>query len=110
MAMYLTRARYSPAAFQGMVANPSDRGAAAKAMFEAAGIKLQSIYFSVSTGEVVCILEGTVQQMSVVEMVVMASGAFSYVDSDELVSMGDMHTAMRSAGPVAAKFRPANAK
>ena len=40
MSLYLTRAKYSQEAFKGMIANPSDREAAGKAMFEAAGIKV----------------------------------------------------------------------
>ena len=41
-----------------------------------------------------------------VGMVVMASGAFTIVESIELITMGQMMEAMKSAGPVAAKFRP----
>ena len=40
MSLYLTRAKYSQDAFKGMVASPSDREAAGRAMFEAAGIRL----------------------------------------------------------------------
>ena len=48
MALYLVRARYSPSAFQGMLAAPSDRGEAAKALFKALGIKTHEILFSIS--------------------------------------------------------------
>jgi len=53
MSLYLTRAQYSGAAFKGMVASPSDRGAAARVLFNAVGISPLSIYYSVSTGEIV---------------------------------------------------------
>ena len=38
MALYMTKATYSAAAFQGMLANPSDREKAARALFAAAGV------------------------------------------------------------------------
>ena len=56
MCLYLTRAQYSGAAFKGMVASPSDRAAAARVLFDAIGIRTHSIHYSVSTGEIVCIL------------------------------------------------------
>jgi hypothetical protein len=39
-------------------------------------------------------------------MVVLASGAFTDVESTELLTMGQMVEAMGSAGTVATKFRP----
>jgi uncharacterized protein with GYD domain len=39
MALYLVRSRYTPTAFQGMLAAPSDRGEAAKALFKSMGFK-----------------------------------------------------------------------
>jgi uncharacterized protein with GYD domain len=108
MATYLTRARYTAEAFRGMIANPHDRSAAAKSVFKAAGLKLSSVYFSPSTGEVVCVADGDGIQASALDMAVMASGAFSQVSSIELVSMADMHKAMQSAASVAKTYTPPN--
>ena len=59
MALYLARAKYSNAAFKGMVDSPQDRQAAAKKLFGALGVKMQNLYFSVSYAEIVAILEGS---------------------------------------------------
>ena len=42
MALYLARAKYSNAAFKGMVDSPQDREAAARKIFEAVGMTMQS--------------------------------------------------------------------
>ena len=50
MPMYLMRGKYSNSACKGMITNPHDRGAAAKAMFKVLGLKTHDILVSVSTG------------------------------------------------------------
>lgn len=108
MATYLTKAKYSNAACAGMVASPHDRGAAAKALFKAAGAKILTIYFEVSSGCVVVISEATAEQMAAIGLVVGASGAFSNVESTELISMADMLGAMTSAQGVAKRYAAPN--
>jgi len=104
MSLYLTRARYSPEACKGMLANPGDRSSAAKAMFEAAGIKLHHIWMT-GPGEVITIVEGNAVSGTAVSMVVMASGAFSEVDSVELITPDQHAEAMKLGGRVASKYR-----
>jgi uncharacterized protein with GYD domain len=106
MAMYLTRAKYSGEAFRGMIANPHDRGAVAKALFASAGMKLDSVYYSPSTGEVVCIGDGDGTKAATIEMVVMGSGMFTSVEAIELITTEAMHAAMKRAAEVAAQYRP----
>ncbi|MEN9763796.1 MAG: hypothetical protein RI906_3622 [Pseudomonadota bacterium] len=108
MAKYIVRARYSNAAFGGMVSSPSDRGAAAQAVFASAGAKAHEVYYEASSGSVVVIVEGTAEQMSVVTMVVMASGAFSSVDATELISMSAMTGAMTAAQRIAKAYSAPN--
>jgi uncharacterized protein with GYD domain len=103
MTMYLTRATYSPDAFKGMLAKPEDREPAAKAMFDAAGVKLNHMWYC-PNGEIVCIIEANGVAASAVSMVVLASGAFTKVESLELISMGQMKESMGKAGAVAAKY------
>lgn len=105
MSLYLTRAKYSHEAFKGMIANPSDREAAGRAMFEAAGMKLHHMWYS-GDGAVICIVEGNEVAGSAVTMVVLASGGFSDVESTVIITTAQMIEAMKGAGPVAAKFRP----
>jgi uncharacterized protein with GYD domain len=104
MSLYMTRARYTPEAYKGMIANPAERASVAKGMFEAAGMKMHNIWMS-SQGEVVCIVEGSVVSGSAVAMVVMASGAFSEAESVELMTPEQQVEAMKLAGKVTAKYR-----
>jgi len=105
MSLYLTRAQYTPEAFKGMIANPGDREGPGRQLFEAAGMKLLHMWCSVA-GEVICILEGDAVAGATVSMVVIASGAFSKVDTVELVTMKQQVEAMRTAGEVAGKYKP----
>jgi uncharacterized protein with GYD domain len=110
MAIYRVQARYTPAAFQGMLAAPHDRGEAAKTLFKSLGIKTREIMFSMTTGEIVCLLEGSSAQIVEAEMITMASGGFSQVRAQELMTTKDMLGAMKSAGAKAAKYAAPNKK
>ncbi len=108
MSLYLTRAQYSGAAFKGMVASPSDRGAAARALFDAIGISPLSIHYSVGTGEIICMLEATAEQLTTSEMVIMGSGAFTNISSLQLISVEQMNAAMSNANGIASKYQAPN--
>jgi uncharacterized protein with GYD domain len=108
MALYLVRSRYTPTAFQGMLASPSDRGDAAKTLFKSIGLKTHEVMFSVSTGSIVCLVEGTAEQITETQMITMASGAFSEIHAEELVSTKTMKAAMAHAGAKAAKYKAPN--
>ena len=51
MSLYFFSAKYSNAAFKGMVDTPQDREAAANKLFNAMGVKMHKIYFSVSSAK-----------------------------------------------------------
>jgi len=104
MSLYLTRARYSAEACKGMLSNPADRSSAARAMFEAADIKLHHIWMT-GPGEVITVVEGNAVSGSAVSMVVLASGAFSEVDSIELITPDQHAEAMKLGGRIASKYR-----
>ena len=104
------RARYTSAAFQGMLAAPHDRGEAAKVLFKALGIKAHEILFSISSGGIVCLLEGSAEQMAEAQMITMASGGFSEISAEEMISTKTMTAAMTSAGAKAAKYKAPNNK
>jgi len=96
------------AAFNGMSTSPHDRSVAATAMFKAVGVKCREIDYSVSAGEIVCLIEGTGEQIAEIGMITMASGALSRISADELISMASMASAMKKAGAVSGKFKPPN--
>ena len=104
------RARYTSAAFQGVLAAPHDRGEAAKVLFKALGIKAHEILFSISSGGIVCLLEGSAEQMAEAQMITMASGSFSEISAEEMISTKTMTAAMTSAGAKAAKYKAPNQK
>ncbi len=108
MAMYLVRSRYTPTAFQGMLAEPTDRGEAAKALFKSLGLKTHEIFFSISNGSIVCLIEGTAEQITQAQMITMSSGAFSEIHVEELISTKAAKTAMMNAGAKVAKYKAPN--
>lgn len=110
MATYLVHGRYTPAAFQGMLAASHDRGLAAKVLFKSLGIKTKEIMFSMTSGEIVCLLEGTAAQIAEAQMITMASGGFSQIHAQELMTTKDMQTAMKSAAVKASKYAAPNKK
>lgn len=105
MGLYLTRARYTQEAYKGMIAKPENREGMARALFEAAGMKLQHIWFSPTTYEIVVIGEGTATAGTTATMVVMASGGFADVQSMELITTEQQFEAMKAGAAVAQKFR-----
>jgi uncharacterized protein with GYD domain len=108
MALYLVRSRYTPTAFQGMLAAPSDRGEAAKALFKSLGLKTHEIFFSISNGSIVCLIEGTAEQITEAQMITMSSGAFTEIHVEELIPTKAMKTAMTNAGAKVAKYKAPN--
>ena len=108
MALYLVRSGYTSTAFQGMLASPSDRGEAAKALFKSLGLKTHEILFSISSGSIVCLVEGTAEQVTEAQMITMSSGAFTEIQVEELISTKAMKTAMTNAAAKAAKYKAPN--
>ena len=108
MALYLVRSGYTSTAFQGMLASPSDRGEAAKALFKSLGLKTHDIFFSISSGSIVCLVEGTAEQVTEAQMITMASGAFAEIHVEELISTKAMKTAMTNAAAKASKYKAPN--
>ena len=108
MALYLVRSGYTSTAFQGMLASPSDRGEAATALFKSLGLKTHDIFFSISSGSIVCLVEGTAEQVTEAQMITMASGAFTEINVEELISTKAMKTAMTNSAAKAAKYKAPN--
>src|ERR1035437_7688463 len=100
MSIYICRFGYAGAAYKAMMENPSDREAAARAGFAAVGSKIRDVYYSASTGELVCIAEGDATQMSAGRMITMGAGGAS-VSVEEVITSSDMISAMKMAGKAA---------
>ena len=89
-----------------MVDPPQDREAAANKLFDAMGITMHNIYFSVSSAEIVRILEGSAESMASLEMVTMSNGTFTSIDAKEVTDSKSMTAAgqpiMRGPGRASA--------
>jgi uncharacterized protein with GYD domain len=108
MATFLCQAQYSAAAFKGMLTKPTDRNTAAAALFTAIGIKVPDFHYSVSRGGIVCIVECTTAQLTSLAMVMNASGGFSSLETQELVSMEQMAQSVKIATEIAGKYQTPN--
>ena len=108
MQKYWFRMRYSPGAFQGMVAAPRSRAPEIEKMLGGSGMELVDAGFSVSTGEICAVVRGTREQVGKVEFACMASGAFVEVDIIELVTLDDMVEMMSGAGQLLGKYQSPN--
>ena len=105
--IYFT-ADYSVEAFSGMVNSPQDREAAARKLIEAVGMKLHNFYFCVNTGQIIGMIEGTGSQMSTLDMVIMASGAFTCVEAKEVIPASEMTSCMDAANKVMSTYKAPN--
>ena len=107
MPHYLYQMSYSRDAIKGMIANPSDREAAARQIVEAAGGKLKGFYFSFGSNDVLVIAEAPNDEtMAAVSLAVAASGAASHGAITKLLSAQEGMAAMKTAGTVAGSYKP----
>ena len=108
MSLYLVKGKYSNAAFKGMVDHPQDREAAARKLFMAVRVDMQSAYFSVSTAEIVAIVGGSAESMTAVEMVTMSTGTFTSFEGIEIIDSKSMTSAMETANKVVSAYQAPN--
>ena len=86
MGTYLIKAKYTAEAFKGMLESPSDRAGAYRELADAVGIEVREIFFSLSSSEIVILADGDKEQMAISELVTMAGGSFSQIDTLELIN------------------------
>ena len=92
MALYLARAKYSNAAFKGMVDNPQDREAAASKLSSALNVNM----------------EGSAENIAAVEMVTSSTGTFSSFEVIEIIDSNSMTSAMETANKVVSAYQAPN--
>ena len=105
MPRYIVTGRYTEAAMRGMTARPSDRGAAARAIVEAAGGKLESFY--VTTGPTDFSMTVTVDDVtSVLAGLLVAGGAgmVSKVQTQRAFSSEEFTEIQKKAGTIASVY------
>lgn len=107
MPHYLYQMSYSRESVQAMIANPSNRKAAAEQITQAAGGKLVDFYFCFGSYDVLVIVEAPNDDvMAAVSMAVAASGATTGGAITKLLTAEDGMDAMKTAGKLAGSYQP----
>ena len=104
--LYLLRAQLSTAAFKGFVSKPENREAPVRKLFEAVGVTMKNLYYSISGAEVVVFAEGSPEGMAAVEMVVASTGIATSFEAMEIIDAETMTSAMQTAGKALSAYRP----
>ena len=105
MPFYLFELSYTQDAVKAMIANPSDREAAARKLADATGGKLHHMFFAFGTSDVVCLIEAPDDStMAAVGMLIGASGTASRTMTTKLLTMAEGLQAMKIAGKAAGAY------
>lgn len=107
MSFYLYQLTYSTDAIKAMVANPSDREAAARKLIEALGGKLHHLFFAFGEHDIVCLIEGPDDIfMMAGAAAVASSGVASAASTTKLFTAAEAMTALTQAGKVTGSYKP----
>jgi uncharacterized protein with GYD domain len=111
MSFYMLQIAYTPESFKAMIANPSDRRAAADTVAEAVGAKVRDFYFAFGKYDAVVIIEAPDDVAAAgAAMAVAASGGFSGGETTKLLTSEEAVAAMKMGAKVAAAgYRPPTA-
>ena len=105
---FIWREQSSNLAFKGMVDNPQDREAAANKLFFALNVIMHNFYFSVSSAEIVAIMEGSAENIAAVEMVTSSTGTLSAFEAIEIIDFKLMTSTMVTANKVVSVYQAPN--
>ena len=107
MPFYLYQLAYSPEAIKAMVANPTDRKAAAGKLAESMGGKLHEFFFCFGKYDVVCVIEAPSDKAwAAAALAVAAAGTASKAVTTKLLTVEEAMEAMKAAGKAAGAYRP----
>jgi uncharacterized protein with GYD domain len=103
MPFYMLQLAYAPESFKAMIANPSDRRAAADKVAEAVGATVHQFFFAFGKYDAVVIIEAPDDVAAAgAAMGVAASGGFSGGETTKLLTTDEAKAAMMAA----AGYRP----
>ena len=106
MSYYLYQLSYSKEAIKAMVANPTDREAAARKLIEALGGKLHYLFFAFGQYDVICLIEGPDDKFMMAGAAAVASaGTVSASSTVKLMTAADAMAAMTMAGKATGSYK-----
>ncbi len=106
MSFYLYQLSYTPEAIKALIANPSDRRAAASKLIESLGGKLHHMFFAFGTYDVICLIEGVDDKAAAASaMAVAAAGTVSSAMTTKLMTMEEAMEAMKMAGKATGSYK-----
>ncbi len=109
MAHFIVTGNYTNDAMKGMVAHPSDREAAARALVEAAGGKVKAYYMTTGENDFLMITEAKDGVDVIASLLVAgASGTVSNLKTVRGFTSAEFTAAQKKAGAIAATYLPAN--
>jgi uncharacterized protein with GYD domain len=111
MPFYMLQVAYTPESFKAMIANPTDRKAAADKVAEGAGGKVHQFFFAFGKYDAIVIIEAPDDvAVAGAMMAVAASGGFSAGETTKLLTSEEAMAAMKLGAKVAAAgYRPPSA-
>ena len=101
-------AKQSNAAYKGLVDTPQDRAAAAHKLADALEMKMHQIYLSVSSAEIVFIVEAEADRVGALEMIGMSTSSFTSFEVREIIDSKSMTAAMETANKIVSAYQAPN--
>ena len=107
MPFYLYQVAYSTEAVKAMIANPTDRAAAASKLIEGIGGKLHHLFFAFGQYDVVCLIEGPDDMMMMAGAAAVGSaGTVSASATTKLMTSSEAMAALKKAGEATGAYQP----
>lgn len=106
MSLYLYQIAYAPSAVKAMVANPSNRKAAAAKLVEGLGGKLHHLFFAFGKYDVICLIElPDDKSMAAAALAVASAGTVTSSVTTKLMTAEDAMQAMSMAGKAVGMYK-----
>jgi uncharacterized protein with GYD domain len=103
---FIVTGRYTAAAFKGMIANPSDREAAARGLTEATGGKLESYYMTTGDSDFIfTAVSDDAADLLAALMAAAAAGAISHVRTQRAFTAAEFTAIQKKAGSLASSYQ-----
>ncbi|MHA6782640.1 GYD domain-containing protein [Pseudonocardia saturnea] len=110
MAKYVIFFSYTPQAWAAMIQKPGDRTAAARAVAEHVGGRLESVYFMFGERDGMAIFDAPgAEEAAAVAIAVGSTGAFRSVQSHELIEPERLSGILDTAGRALGAYSPPGA-